>query len=70
MQARVERSHLVLLAGLGGVLLWSAIRPRDYFIWFLEVLPAAAGVAVLAALYHRFRFSNLRTSVYGSTRSS
>jgi len=25
-----------------GTLIWSAIEPRDYFIWFLEVSPALA----------------------------
>jgi putative membrane protein len=29
------------------VLLWSAIEPKDYFTWFLEVLPAVIGLAVL-----------------------
>ncbi|HYE80355.1 MAG TPA: DUF2238 domain-containing protein, partial [bacterium] len=37
----------------------SAIRPHDYFTWFLEVLPAIIGVGVLAATYGRFRFTDL-----------
>ena len=44
------------------VLLWSAIRPHDYFTWTLEVFPAIAGLLVLAATYRRFRFTDL---VYG-----
>ncbi len=30
-----------------GVLLWSAIDPKDYVTWFLEVLPALLGASVL-----------------------
>ncbi|QTD38922.1 DUF2238 domain-containing protein [Polaribacter batillariae] len=29
------------------VLIWSAIKPYDYFTWFLEVLPAIIGFIVL-----------------------
>lgn len=47
------------LASLFAVLVWSAIRPHDYFTWFLEVLPALIGVGILAAFYPRFKFSNL-----------
>ncbi len=45
------------------VLGWSAIRPHDYFTWFLEVAPALVGLAVLAFTYPKFRFTNL---VYAS----
>ncbi len=41
------------------VLIWSAINPADYFTWFLEVLPAVIGFALLAATYRRFRLTNL-----------
>jgi putative membrane protein len=41
------------------VLLWSAIGPKDRFTWFLEVLPALIGVAVLAATWRRFRLTPL-----------
>ena len=30
------------------VFIWSAIEPKDYFTWFLEVLPAVVGALVLA----------------------
>lgn len=36
------------------VLVWSGIAPKDLFTWFLEVLPALIGGAVL--LYTRARF--------------
>ena len=42
-----------------GVLLWSAIRPKDYFTWFLEVAPALIGFAVLAVTYRRFPLTAL-----------
>lgn len=41
------------------ILGWSAIRPFDYFIWFLEVLPALLGIGILMAIYPTFAFSNL-----------
>jgi putative membrane protein len=40
------------------ILAWSAIRPHDYFTWFLEVLPAVLGIGILLALYPTFAFSN------------
>jgi putative membrane protein len=40
-------------------LLASAIRSYDSFTWFLEVVPALIGVAVLAATRFRFRFTRL-----------
>jgi hypothetical protein len=41
------------------VLIWSGINPKDYFTWFLEVLPALIGLIILAATYNRFRFTRL-----------
>lgn len=46
---------LVLLT----VFIWSGISPRDYFTWFLEVLPALIGVLVLLLTYPRFKFTRL-----------
>jgi putative membrane protein len=51
--------HLALLGSFLAVLVWSAIRPFDYFIWFLEVVPAMAGAAVLVAIYPRVRLTLL-----------
>jgi len=42
-----------------GVLLWSAIVPKDRLTWFLEVLPALIGAAVLALTYKRFPLTPL-----------
>ncbi|TAJ09168.1 DUF2238 domain-containing protein [Marinilabiliaceae bacterium JC017] len=51
-----------LLILFGTVLIWSAIHPKDYFTWILEVMPAIIGLFILIATYKRFRFTNL---VYG-----
>lgn len=50
---------LALLASYLLVLAWSAIHPRDYFIWFLETVPAIAGAVILTWIYPRFRFTSL-----------
>jgi len=41
------------------VLLWSAIEPKDYFIWSLEVFPALIGFAVLAGTRASFPLTRL-----------
>ena len=40
-------------------LLWSAIAPRDYPTWALEVAPAVIGFIVLSATYNSFRLTPL-----------
>lgn len=47
---------LILLCVL---LIWSGINPKEYFTWFLEVLPAVLGVLVLVFTFKKFRFTNL-----------
>jgi putative membrane protein len=51
--------HRTLLAAVAAVFVWSGIRPHDYFTWFLEVLPALLGFALLAATWRRLRFTDL-----------
>jgi putative membrane protein len=51
------RTPLTLLILFCLVLGWSAVRPHDYFVWFLEVLPALLGIGILLALYPTFAFS-------------
>ena len=41
------------------VFLWSAVNPADYFTWFLEVVPALAGLIALALTYGKFKFTTL-----------
>ena len=55
-----ESTKILALIGLflAGLLL-SAIHPKDYFTWFLEVFPALIAFAVLAGTYRRFRFTDL-----------
>ena len=48
-----------MLAAYFSVLAWSAYKPHDYFTWFLEVTPALLALAIVAALWNRFRFTDL-----------
>ena len=56
---RAESKITFYLVSLLAFLIWSAIHPHDYFTWFLEVFPALAAVAILAAIYRRFKFTGL-----------
>ncbi len=40
------------------VLIWSLIKPKEYFTWFLEVFPALIGLIVLAFTIKKFRLTN------------
>jgi putative membrane protein len=40
-------------------LMWSAVKPHDYFTWILEVFPALVGFVIIAALYKNFKFTQL-----------
>ena len=58
----VTRNHslkIVWLTLFFAVLFWSAIAPKDYFTWVLEVAPAVIGLLVLIATYHKFPLSRL-----------
>lgn len=55
-----ESSKMTALIGLFFVgLVVSAIHPKEYFTWFLEVFPTMIAFAVLAGTYRRFRFTDL-----------
>jgi putative membrane protein len=55
-----EQSKLFPLASTtGGVFVWSAINPFDYFTWWLEVLPVIIGAGVLALTYKSFPLTPL-----------
>jgi putative membrane protein len=41
------------------VFIWSAIDPKDYYTWFLEVIPALAALVLLALTRKRFAFTPL-----------
>jgi putative membrane protein len=53
------RLRPLLLALFVAALVWSAIRPLEYFTWFLEVFPALIGIVVLLATYRRFPLTPL-----------
>ena len=60
------REHSLKLLWLSlffAVLIWSAIAPKDYFTWFLEVTPALLGLIILLATYHRFPLSKFTYSL-------
>lgn len=58
-----NRQYLTwLLACMGAVFVWSAIRPHDYFTWFLEVFPVLIVLPLLILTYRRFPLTRL---VYG-----
>ncbi|MDW7771451.1 MAG: DUF2238 domain-containing protein [Desulfobulbaceae bacterium] len=41
------------------VLLWSAVHPKDYLTWLLEVFPALAGAAIMLATRNFFPLTSL-----------
>lgn len=49
----------VWLAIFFAVLIWSAIDPKDYPTWWLEVLPALIGLVVLLLSYKNFPLTPL-----------
>ena len=48
-----------MLSILGTVFVWSAIKPHDYFTWFLEVFPVLIVLPLLIATYRKFPFTHL-----------
>src|SRR5262245_20886633 len=54
-----RREPLVLLLATAAALAASAIRPHDYFTWFLEVAPIFIGAAILIPTYRRFPLTPL-----------
>lgn len=51
--------YTCLFALSGGVFVWSAINPHDYFTWFLEVAPILVALPVLLMTYRQFPLTNL-----------
>jgi len=54
-----RREPLVLLAAGFVLLAWSALRPHDYFTWFMEVAPIFIGLPILVATGRRFPLTPL-----------
>ena len=53
------RYHILLLILYAAALTWSAIQPKDYFTWLLEVFPSLLGFIALVFTYKRFPLTNL-----------
>jgi len=49
----------VLLLVLGSIFTWSAIKPHDYFTWFLEIFPILIALPILFFTFKKFPLSNL-----------
>jgi len=55
-----DRQYLSALCTFVGVFfIWSAIRPHDYFTWFLEVFPVLIALPLLLMTRHKFPLTNL-----------
>lgn len=59
MKSTDRKLVMVWIGTFLAVLIWSAVKPHDYFTWFLEVLPAVLGLAVLGVTFKVFRFTNM-----------
>lgn len=57
--SRLSAPALAWLAAFLAVLIWSAIQPKDYLTWFLEVFPALIGIVALAATRGSFPLTAL-----------
>lgn len=49
----------VMLGIFGVILAWSAIKPYEYFTWFLEVFPALIALAIILFTYKRFPLTRM-----------
>ncbi|UTA47195.1 DUF2238 domain-containing protein [Simiduia sp. 21SJ11W-1] len=52
-------THVIWLAIFIAVFIWSAIAPKDRFTWFLEVLPALIGLALVVGTRAKFPLTPL-----------
>jgi putative membrane protein len=48
-----------LLLVLGSIFTWAAIKPHDYFTWFLEIFPILIALPILFFTFKKFPLSNL-----------
>ena len=55
----MSRTNAALLVLFFAVLVWSAVRPHDYFTWSMEVFPAIVGILLIAATHRRFPLTPL-----------
>lgn len=58
MRKRQQSRILVkLLVLFGLIMLWSAVNPKDYFLWALEVAPAIIGIGLCIYFYRKHPFT-------------
>lgn len=55
---KVKKLHIILLILFVIFSIMSAIKPRDYSIWFFEYTPAFVGVIILIVTYKKFQFTD------------
>ncbi|WP_332647542.1 DUF2238 domain-containing protein [Lysinibacillus sp. 54212] len=60
---RYSTIHVALLFILIAVFIWSAIKPKTYLDWFLEVSPAVVVIIIICATYNKFRFTTFSYSI-------
>jgi putative membrane protein len=53
------KKYLLLIALFFIALIWSAIKPHDYFTWILEIFPALIGFLILWFTFKYYRFTYL-----------
>lgn len=53
-----SKLHIGLLILLSIMFIVSLIKPKSYFIWFLEAVPAIIAITVLIYTYNKFRFTD------------
>ena len=58
---RIEQSRfpIILLVLFAILLVWSAIGPKDYRLWILEIAPAIIGVGLCVIFYFRQPFTSM-----------
>src|SRR6266404_190490 len=59
MENKSKKLPFIFLSIFFLVLIWSAINPKEYFTWFLEVFPAFIGLFVLTLTFKKFKLTNL-----------
>lgn len=59
----INRFPLIALIIALTVLIWSALSPKDYLTWLLEVTPGVIGIVVMIATYKKFRLTDFLYAV-------
>ncbi len=59
VKKRIKNIKYLWISIFSVCLIWSGISPKDYFTWFLEVIPAVIAIFVLALTYKSFQLTPL-----------